>query len=254
MKDEGSSISSAFQQAEEAKAQWMAIVRGSDDAIMSTTLEGIITHWNPGAERLFGYSATEVVGKHISMHVPTDRSDELAKIMEGVKQAKPARCMRTTRRRKDGNLVEVALAVFPVLDAAGRVVSVSTIAQDRSEVVKLNQQLQRAQQLETVGRLAGGLAHDVNNLLTAINGYSEIAMMRLGPHDPVRGLVGEIRKAGERAGALTRQFLAFSKQFLEAAMPPAVRLHGAEDDDGHGGCPAPRRFPGTGRPVSSLTW
>lgn len=206
----------AHKQAEEETAKLVAILMGSEDAIISMTLDGIITSWNPGAERLYGFTADEVVGTHISViHLP-DRTSELADMMESIRRAQTVRRSRTLRRRKDGSLIDVSLAVFPILDNESRAVGASAITTDITEAVTLERHLQQAQKMEAVGQLAGGVAHDFNNLLTIINGYSQILMTRLGPNDPMRDLLAEIQKAGERAGTLTRQLLAFSrKQVLE---------------------------------------
>jgi PAS domain S-box-containing protein len=107
-----------------------AIVDSSDDAIVSKTLEGIITSWNTGAERLFGYTASEAVGQHISFIIPLNRKDEETVIIERIKRGERIRHFYTVRQRKNGTTVEISLTISPLKDAAGKIIGASTIARD----------------------------------------------------------------------------------------------------------------------------
>lgn len=116
--------------AERAAAHLAALVASSDDAIISKTLDGNITSWNPAAERLYGWSASETVGRHISMLVPPDRTDELAGIMSRLRHGDPSRSFETVRLHRDGTRVDVALTISIVRDADGRIIGASKIARD----------------------------------------------------------------------------------------------------------------------------
>ena len=102
----------------------------------------------------------------------------------------------------------------PIHDRHGQVVAVAGIAHDITETRRLESNLRQSAKMEAVGRLAGGLAHDFNNMLTVIDGYSELVLMKLPADDPVRSLVEEIHKAGERAAELTRQLMVFSRKSM----------------------------------------
>ena len=117
---------------EAASRHLAAIVESSDDAIVSKDLNGIITSWNHGAERIFGYTAAEVIGKPISILAAPDRIDEMPRILAEIAQGHRIDHIETRRRRKDGQIIDVALTVSPVRDAAGRIVGASKIARDIS--------------------------------------------------------------------------------------------------------------------------
>jgi signal transduction histidine kinase len=117
-----------------------------------------------------------------------------------------------TNRRKDGTLYEAEAVISPVRDASGRIVNFVAVERDVTRERLLEEQVRQSQKIEAVGRLAGGVAHDFNNLLTIITGYSQLALERLKPEDPVAAHIGEVKKAADRAASLTRQLLAFSRR------------------------------------------
>jgi PAS domain S-box-containing protein len=125
---------------ERASGLLAAIVDSSDDAIVSKTLDGFITSWNKGAERLFGYTAEEAVGRHITLIIPKGRQDEEAGILERLKRGERIDHFETLRQRKDGRLLTLSLTISPVKDAAGRIVGASKVARDITE----RKQIQRA--------------------------------------------------------------------------------------------------------------
>lgn len=199
-------------QAEDAVKRLAAIVESSDDAIIGTTLDGSIVSWNGGAERLYGYSASEVIGQSINILIPPERPGEIDGILEIIKRGERILRMETIRADKNGRLVDVSISVWPVLDDKGNPVAVASIVRDITERQKLERQLRQAHKMEAIGRLAGGIAHDFNNLLGVILGDSELLLA-----DRELGAAGqkaaeEIMEAGERAASLTRQLLAFSRQ------------------------------------------
>ena len=119
--------------AQKASQQLVSIVESSHDAIVSKDLNGIIMTWNRGAERLFGYSAEEAVGKSITLVIPVDRLDEEPRILTRIRNGELVDHFETVRRRKDGSLVDISLTISPVRDAKGRIVGASKIARDISE-------------------------------------------------------------------------------------------------------------------------
>lgn len=144
---------------------WLtAIVLSSDDAIISKSLDGIITSWNRAAERLFGYTAAEVIGQPISMLMPPERKNEMALILERIRRGERVDHFDTVRQRKDGTLIQVSLTVSPVHDAEGRLIGASKIARDVTERKRMEEQ----QKL-----LVAELNHRVKNTLATVQSIAK---------------------------------------------------------------------------------
>jgi diguanylate cyclase (GGDEF)-like protein/PAS domain S-box-containing protein len=148
------------QRAEEAMRQLSHIVASSGDAIIGKDLEGTITSWNRAAERLYGYSAGEVIGKHISVLAPPQRLDELASVLRSIRSGQTVSDLETKRRHRDGSIVDVALTVSPVYDACNNLVGASAIARDITE----RKQMQHALEHQALHDALTGLP---NRALTA---------------------------------------------------------------------------------------
>jgi PAS domain S-box-containing protein len=206
-------------EAEQMRSLLSAIVRSSNDAIVSKTLDGTITSWNGAAEQLFGYSTAEAMGQPISLLIPADLLPEEELLIARIAAGNRVEHYDTVRKRKNGSLVHVSLSLAPILDASGQVIGVSKTARDltaqheaAAALLSTEAQLRQAQKMEAVGRLAGGVAHDFNNVLSVVLGYSGLLLDDLKAGDPLRDDVEEIRLAAVRAAELTRQLLTFSRQ------------------------------------------
>jgi len=142
----GPTRSTAENAAELQSAETLAtIVESSDDAIIGKTLEGEVTSWNRGAERIYGYSAQEALGRHIAFLCPADREDEIHAILEPLRQGRGVDHFETVRRRRDGSLIDVSLSISPIRDAAGTTIGASTIARDISGRNRAARALARAE-------------------------------------------------------------------------------------------------------------
>jgi len=129
--------------AQQAMTRLAALVTSSRDAIISKDTESVITSWNPGAERLFGYSAEEAIGRSVDLIIPEDHRDLEPAILERILRSESVENHETVRRRKDGGRIDVSLTVSPLKDAAGRVVGASAIARDITEQKRAEQALER---------------------------------------------------------------------------------------------------------------
>ena len=159
----------------EQRLRWLAsIVESSDDAIISRNLDGVITSWNKGAERLFGYLAEEVIGKPVAILIPPERQHEETAIRERIRRGDRIDHYETIRRRKDGNLIDVSLTISPMRDAEGKVVGASKIARDITE---------RKRSEAQISALAHEAEHRAKNLLANVK-----AMVRLSQSDTPNGL------------------------------------------------------------------
>src|ERR1700739_3008766 len=131
--------------AEQATRLLAAIVESSHDAIVSKSLNGVITSWNKGAERLFGYAAEEAVGQNITLIIPPERRDEERTIVEQLSRGERVDHLETVRMRKDGSLLDVSLTISPMKDASGRVVGASKLVRDITERKRAEEALRQAQ-------------------------------------------------------------------------------------------------------------
>src|SRR5262249_46296847 len=123
-----------------------AIVESSDDAIISKTLDGIIQTWNRAAERLFGYSSAEAVGRSITLIIPPERLDEEGTILERIRSGQRIEHFETVRVTKDGRMVDISLSVSPMRDGSGRIIGASKIARDITERVQAVRALRESEE------------------------------------------------------------------------------------------------------------
>ena len=190
--------------AQQGAQRLVSIVESSEDAIISKDLDGIILSWNQGAERLFGYSAEEVIGKPILILFPPDRQHEEMMIIERIRSGEPFKHYETIRCRKNGTLVDISLTISPIRDATGAIVGASKIARDINDRKKAEAALaERTIQLAIAGKaaLVGSFAYDLDTEMlqitpgyAAIHGFpdgtTEIArsewQARVHPEDSVR--------------------------------------------------------------------
>lgn len=193
-------------------ARLAAIVESSADAIVSKRLDGTIVSWNRAAERIFGYSALEIVGDSIFRLIPPTLHDEERDILRRVARGEQIAHYETSRIRKDGQTIVISLTVSPVLDSSGHIAGAASIKRDITDAKKNEVTQRQAAKLEAIGRLAGGLAHDFNNHLHALSGFAHFIGRdpKLSPSS--RQDLLQIQKVTERMASLTHQLLAFARQ------------------------------------------
>ena len=212
----------AFEQiaarAQQAQRVLAAVVESSEDAIVVRSLDGTITAWNRGAERMYGYRADEVIGQHAKIFATGPEDAELAGVLDRIGRDERVDLRETRHHRKDGSELDVSVRTSPVLDGTGTVAGASTIIRDITEQKRAtarqrlaDERSQQAQRLQSLGQLAGGIAHDFNNLLAVILNYTEFIAEQAGEDDPIRADAMKVRAAADRATALARQLLIFAR-------------------------------------------
>ncbi len=194
-------------QAEQASALLKAIVDSSDDAIISKDLKGVITSWNNGAERLFGYTAEETVGRPITLLIPADRLAEEAKILEQLKRGERVDHFETIRVRKDGSQLNISLTISPVKDADGRIIGASKVARDITDRILTDKALREyADQLKDADQrkdeFLATLAHELRN-----------------PLAPILNAVGLLKRPN-----LTAEHFQMAREIAESQLNQMVRL------------------------------
>lgn len=187
-----------------------AIVESSDDAILTKDLDGTVTSWNGGAERLFGYRAPEIVGKPVMLLLPDDRRDDEAPILARLRRGERVRHYETVRRRKDGSLIDISLSVSPLRDASGRIIGASTIARDITE---------RKHAEEQQRLLLREMDHRMKNLFALAGSLVGMSVRDAASPQELASIVQERLSALARAHALTMP------KDSAAGSNDSVRLH-----------------------------
>jgi PAS domain S-box-containing protein len=206
--------------AEQVQRRLAAIVESSDEAIVSEDLNGIVISWNPAAEKMFGYSAKEMIGQPITGIIPPELQDDERKILETLRRGERSEHFETVRLTKSGERIEVSLTISSVRDETGRVTGAAKIARDITQEKKTEQALRTTERLASVGRMAATVAHEINNPLEAMTNLVYLAKGRAVGTD-VREYLDAIDQELDRISHITKQTLGF---YRESTASSAVKV------------------------------
>jgi len=231
-------------QSEAERAHIAAIVDSCEDAIIGKTLDGVITSWNRAAERLYGYSATEVVGRPISLLVPPDQPDEIPQILERLRRGEHIDHFETVRMRKDGTRVPIRVTISSIRGPSGKLIGASAIAHDITErklaedaIRQLNQALEqrvteRTAQLEAANAeletFSSSVSHDLRAPLRHIEGFSRILLEDCGLSldAKAKGYLDRMQANVQQMGQLIQDLLSLSHVASKAMTLDVVDLSG----------------------------
>lgn len=199
-------------ESEKAMARLASVIHQSSDDITITDTQGNIEYVNPAFEKILGYSFEEIRGKTPRVYKSEKHSAHFYKEMWDTITKGQMWSGNIINKNKNGTLVEEHATIFPVFDENNNIINYAAIKRDMTEFRKLESQLRQSQKMEAIGTLAGGIAHDFNNILSAILGYSEMALEETDPQSDLHGDIQQVLQAGMRAKDLVKQILAFSRQ------------------------------------------
>ncbi len=189
-----------------------AITESSNDAVFRTDLEGRIQFWGKGAERLYGYTEAEVLGRHAGFLACVPDDDMLLSVPARISRGEIVVDPDALSTHKDGHPIEISALIFPIRQKDGTLAGVAAVHRDMTEFKQLQVELRHSQRLETAGLLAGGVAHDFNNIITVIKGAGYLLEEELPASPTASAHLQLIERAADRASRLTRQLLAFSRK------------------------------------------
>jgi PAS domain S-box-containing protein len=206
----------------DAQEKLRSILNNAPVTIWAHDMEGRVQFLNPAAERMFGWTEAEVLGKKLPI-IPESQQEDFEGLLAQYREGFAPHGVERRRQKRGGEPIDIAFWGTPLRDAHGEIVAQLGIVLDVTANKQMEERLRQAQKMESVGQLAGGVAHDFNNLLTVINGYSDLVLAALRREDPLHRSVAAIRQAGEQAASLTQQLLAFSRRQVLA--PHALDLN-----------------------------
>jgi two-component system CheB/CheR fusion protein len=181
---------SALEQTRAKLAQVSAIVESSEDAIIGKTLDGVITTWNHGATRLYGYTPDEALGRHASFLYPPGKKEQIDEILVEVREGRSVKRVETARRRKDGSLIDVSVTFSPILDASGAIAGISAISRDITQLIRARQEV--ADREERIRLLLDSTAEAIYGIdLSGVCIFSNSACARLLGYDSPAALIGK---------------------------------------------------------------
>jgi len=188
-----------LKQAEEQSAKLAAIITSSDDAIISKTLESVITSWNSSAERMFGYSAEDMIGETVNKLIPADRQDEETEILERLRKGERVEHFETKRLTRDGRLIDVSLTISPIKNREGQIIGASKIARDITE-----RKLDESRKNDFIGMVS----HELKTPLTSLNAILQVTSAKL-KNNPDAFLTGAMERANSQVKKMTSMINGF---------------------------------------------
>ena len=212
-------------QSEADHERLMLAIGQAGEAVVITDTEGTIEYVNPAFEKTTGYPREEAIGRNPRILKSGEHDGEFYREMWGTLERGETWSGRLVNRNKNGELFTEEAVISPVRDETGQTVNYVAVKRDISHQLHLEAQLNQAQKMEAVGRLAGGVAHDFNNMLSLIIGHAEMAMEEMEPTREIYASLGEIKRAGERSADLTRQLLAFARK--QTVAPKVIDMNKA---------------------------
>lgn len=209
--------------AETHQRKLLTAIEQSSDIVVITDTEGAIQYVNSSFETITGYAKEEVIGQTMRILKSGEHDETFYKTLWETIGSGRVWSGQLINKKKDGSLYYENANISPVLDESGHIINYVAVKRDITKERELESQLRQSQKMESVGRLAGGVAHDFNNILTAIIGYTNFALSKIRPEHEIHDDLLQVKAASERAANLTRQLLAFSrKQILQ---PKIIELN-----------------------------
>jgi PAS domain S-box-containing protein len=209
-------------QIDDSRFRLAAIVDSADDAIISKSLNSIVTSWNEGARRMFGYSADEVVGKSILLLIPDELHYEEDEILRKLRAGERIDHYETRRQRKNGEIFDVSVTISPVKDHTGRITGASKIARDISDRKRIERMLIQSEKLAATGRMAATIAHEINNPLESVMNLIFLARQHSASSGKAHQYLLTAEEELERVSHIARQTLGYYK---DTGSPTEVYLH-----------------------------
>ncbi|GIM89188.1 ATP-binding protein [Paractinoplanes toevensis] len=195
-----------------------AVVEHTDAALIGIDLDGIVTAWNAGAEQMFGWTAAEMIGRSVGVLTDETGYEQQKEVQARVRAGERNISYEARRLRKDGSPIELSISLAAVRERNGEVSGTSVVARDIGAAKEaadreraVEERTHQQQRMESLGKLAGGVAHDFNNILAIIVNYTEFAAEAAEGNDAVRADLEHVRTAADRAMNLTRQLLTFTR-------------------------------------------
>lgn len=209
-------------QADESRLRLAAIVDSADDAIISKDVNGIITSWNKGAYRLFGYQEEEIVGQSVLRLIPEDLQYEEDEILRKLRAGEKIEHYETTRVHKNGEGLDVSVTISPIRNRTGEIVGASKIARDISDRKKMEKLLVQAEKLAATGRMAAAIAHEINNPLASVMNLIFLARQDGVTRAETQSYLATAETELERVSHIARQTLGY---YRDTGAPTEVYLH-----------------------------
>lgn len=216
-----------LKRAEAERLRLVTAIEQASESIVVTDTRGFIQYANPAFKTITGYSGEEAMGKTFAILKSGKQTPEFYREMWETIRAGRTWSGRFINKRKDGALYTEEATISPVRDEGGTVVNYVAVKRDITHELKLERQYLQAQKMELVGRLAGGVAHDFNNMLGVILGYTEMALTKVPPGDPLHEDLVSVQESAWRTADLTRQLLAFARK--QTVLPKILDLNNAVD-------------------------
>jgi len=198
--------------AEVERERLITAIEQGDDVVIITDVDGLIQYVNPAFETVTGYTREEVRGQNPRILKSGNHDESFYCNMWDTLTGGNTFHGRMINKRKDGSKYTEDATISPVRELAGNIVNYVAVKRDVTAQIQLEDQFAQAQKMESVGRLAGGVAHDFNNKLAIVNGYAEMALDMIDPSDPLRETIQEIHTAGKQSAGIVRQLLAFARK------------------------------------------